>query len=262
MIIIGEKLNSSIKSSRDAMRDMLNGDDSAVVELIRRQEAAGARYLDVNTAMFAPDEYEVMERVIKLIHKHSGCLVMPDSPDIDVLYKAARLCEGRCLVNSFTADNIAPLIEIMSETGCLAVVLPTESGTPDDAHKRFELAKSALSQLNAAGIASSRVYVDILSESLAVNQSAAINALETLRLLKTETDAMTICGVSNISFGLPKRMLINSAFLVSATIYRLDAAILDPCRRELADTLHAAAVVAGQDTDCVEYINFVREEYL
>ena len=262
MIIIGEKLNSSIKSSLDAMVRALNGDDTAVVELICRQEESGAALLDVNTALTG-DEPGAMELIVRLIQKHSNCGVMPDSPNIDILYRAARICGRSCLVNSFPADaDLSPLIELMRETGCSAVLLPTESGRVPEPRVRVELAKSALSSLNAAGIESDRVYVDILSESLAVKPDAAINALETLRLLKSETDARTICGLSNISFGLPRRMLINSAFLASAIVCRLDAAILDPCRRELADTLHAANVVAGNDADCVEYINYVRDEYL
>ncbi len=260
MIIIGEKLNSSLHRANTAM----SGSDEDLLTLIREQEAGGANYLDVNTALFGTDEFSVMERLIGLIHKHSRCIVMPDSPDIDVLYKAARLCEGRCLLNSFSAgDDLTRLIDLMRETGCSAVILPTESGrVPTEPRERLELAKSALSRLNAAGISSERVYIDILATSLAVNPNAARQAIETLRLLKAETDAMTICGVSNISFGLPKRVLINSAFLTTAIFDRIDAAIIDPCRSELVGALRAAEAVSGCDDYCVEYINFVREEYL
>lgn len=262
MIIIGEKINSSIPSAFEAMK---SGND-AIIELIRTQREAGANYLDVNTAMFESGELDMMKKIIQLILVHSDCGIMADSPNPSVLAEAAKFCGGRDLIlNSVTVDErIDELAPVAAELGCSIVVLPInkEDGIPDNALGRLEGAKLAISKLVAAGVPEDKIFIDAICETLATCDTNAKTTIDTIRLVKSETGAKTVCGLSNVSFGLPKRSFINSAFLSAALFCGLDSAIIDPCSRELRKSLYSAAVVAGLDEYCMEYIGFVRGEYL
>lgn len=262
MIIIGEKLNSSIPSALEAMKS----GDEAIIALIRAQEEAGANYLDINTALVEDGEAEAMERIVRLALDNSSCGLVLDSPDPEVLSKAARLCAGRELIlNSVTADErIDELLPTLAELGCGVVLLPMNQseGIPESAEGRLECAKAAISKLTAAGVSEENIYVDAICETLATSDTNAKTALETIRLIKSETGAKTVCGLSNVSFGLPKRAFINAAFLSIALSKGLDAAIVDPCSKELRKALYSASAVLGLDEYCMEYIGFVRGEYL
>ena len=146
MIVIGEKLNSSIPSTLKAMKES----DDAVIALIKSQEAAGAKYLDINTAMFESEELPVMERVVKLALDNSECGIVLDSPDPEVIKAASKLCAGRELIlNSVTSDErIDELAPLAGELGCGVIVLPMNAdGIPETAEGRLECAKVAIEKL-------------------------------------------------------------------------------------------------------------------
>lgn len=261
MIIIGEKLNSSIPSALEAMKS----GDEAVIALIRAQESAGAAYLDINTAMFESRETEVMERVVKLVLENSECGIVLDSPDPEVLKRVSKLCAGRELIlNSVTSDErIDELAPVAAELGCGVIALPMSvDGIPDTAEGRLECAKTAIAKLTAAGVAEENIYIDAICETLATLDTNAKTSLDTIRLVKENTGAKTTCGLSNVSFGLPKRAFINAAFVSAAIFCGLDSAIVDPTSKELKRAVFAASAVAGQDEYCMEYIGFIRGEYM
>ncbi|MCI8387643.1 MAG: dihydropteroate synthase [Clostridiales bacterium] len=262
MIVIGEKLNSSIPSAFEAMK---NGDE-AIISLIKAQEEAGANYLDINTALFEDDELDMMKKVLRLVLDNSDCGIVLDSPNPDILAEAAKGCEGRDLIlNSVTTDErIDELTPVIAELGCGVVVLPINKveGIPDTAEGRLAGAKAAIEKLTAAGISEDRIYIDAICETLATNDTNAKTSIETIRLIKSETGANTVCGLSNVSFGLPKRAFINSAFLSIALYCGLDAAIIDPCSKELKKARYSASAVSGADEYCMEYISFIREDYM
>lgn len=257
MILIGEKLNSSIPSTFKAMKE---GDD-AIISLIRLQESMGAEYLDINTAMFEGEELEVMKRVVRLAIENSSCGIVLDSPDPAVISAAAELCSGRELIlNSVTADErIDELAPIAARLGCGVIVLPMDTqGIPEEAGGRLECAKIAIEKLTAAGVNEENIYVDAICETLATLDTNAKTALETIKLIKSSTNAKTTCGLSNVSFGLPKRAFINSAFVSIAIYNGLDSAIADPTSEELKRAIYASSAVSGLDEYCMEYIGFIR----
>ncbi len=260
MIIIGEKLNSSIPSALAAMK--AGGEE--LTRLIKLQADAGANYLDINTAMLEERELDAMKEIIALVKSESDCGIMLDSPAPAVIEAAAPLCEGRELIlNSVTADErIDELGPLAAKLGCGIVVLPMDSdGIPETAEGRLELAKSAIAKLTSYGVAEENIYIDAICETLATLDSNAKTALDTIRLVSENTAAKTTCGLSNVSFGLPKRAFVNSAFMSAALYAGLDSAIIDPTSPELRKAIFAGSAVAGKDEFCMEYITFIRSEY-
>lgn len=259
MIIIGEKLNSSIPSTLKAMKES----DEAIIALIKAQEAAGAKFLDINTAMFEADELSVMEKIVKLAIENSECGIVLDSPDPEVIKAASRLCSGRELIlNSVTSDErIDELAPLAGELGCGVIVLPMNvDGIPETAEGRLECAKAAIEKLKAAGVDEENIYVDAICETLATLDTNAKTSLDTIRLIKENTNAKTTCGLSNVSFGLPKRSFINAAFASIAIWNGLDSAIADAANEDLRRAIYSAEAVSGKDEYCMEYIGFIRGE--
>ena len=252
MIIIGEKLNSSIPSALEAMK---NSEDE-IVRLIKLQSDAGADYLDINTALMTDAEYEGMERIAKLVLSESECGIMLDSPSPDVLTKL--------ILNSVTSDErIDELAPVAAELGCGIVVMPmsVDEGIPTSADGRLVCAMKAVEKLTSVGVNEENVYVDAICETLATGDTNALTALDTIKLVKEKTGAKTTCGLSNVSFGLPKRAFINAAFMSMAILCGLDSAIIDPTSKELRKALHSAEAVAGKDEYCMNYLEYVRGEF-
>lgn len=259
MLVIGEKLNSSIPSAYAAMQ----GDDEGIIKLIKLQAEAGASYLDVNTALFEQDETVMMKRIVRLVIDNCDCGIMLDSPNPEVLAEVIGECEGRTVIlNSVTADErIDELAPVAAKYGCGVVVLPMDmNGIPETAEGRLECALRAIGKLKETGVAEDNIYVDAICETLATCDTNARVALDTIALIKSRTAAKTTCGLSNVSFGLPKRAFINGAFLAIAAYNGLDSAIIDPSSKELRKARFSAMAVCGKDEYCMDYISYVREE--
>lgn len=116
-------------------------------------------------------------------------------------------------------------------------------------------------KLTSVGVNEENVYVDAICETLATGDTNALTALDTIKLVKEKTGAKTTCGLSNVSFGLPKRAFINAAFMSMAILCGLDSAIIDPTSKELRKALHSAEAVAGKDEYCMNYLEYVRGEF-
>lgn len=271
MILIGEKLNSSIPSTGAAFE---KNDFDYITDLICRQSEAGAEYLDLNAAVCTADsggtEYDMLVKLIKLVKENCNCNIMLDSPNADVLVRAAETVSDRKLIlNSVTAseriDTVGPAA---AKLNAGIVVLPiSEAGIPASANERLEFAVKAVEKLNSYGVNDSQIYIDAIVEPVSSDEDGIKGAttLETLKLLKTQLaeshpDIKTICGLSNVSFGLPKRALINSTFLAMAVSAGLDSAILDVNSPAIADTLHALSALNGEDEFCVDYIGYMRSK--
>lgn len=261
MIIIGEKLNSSIPSTFKAMQE----GDEAIISLIKRQSDAGAEYLDINTAMFEEKEAEMMKKIAGLVCQHSECGLMLDSPNPAVLCQvAAEFSDKKIILNSVTADErIDELAPVAAKYNCGVVVLPMDTnGIPETADGRLECAKIAIKKLADAGVKEENIYIDAICETLATCDTNAKTSLDVIAKVKSETGAKTTCGLSNVSFGLPKRGVLNGVFLTISLYNGLDSAIIDPTSAEIRKALYAGNAVCGRDEYCMEYINFAREELM
>ena len=261
MILIGEKLNSSIPSALEAFQSK---DEQKVVELIRRQGDAGADYLDLNTAICGEDELDRMLWAMDLIQRHCSCGIMIDSTDPEVMAKAANAAQGRPLIfNSATiTDRFQQVTQLALEYHAGIVGMPIDDlGLPTDLEDKCAKIDRLIAQLRQAGIPDEHIYVDVLVEALATDGESGRKTVDAIaHVSQNYPEVKTVCGLSNISFGLPRRKLVNSAFLAAALYAGLSSAILDPSSPSLRDTLAAARVVAGQDDYCMDYITYIREQ--
>ena len=260
MIIIGEKLNSSIPKTLAA----INGHDTGyLVDLIETQAKNGAAYLDINTAICGDQELDNMLWLISLVLAHSDCGIMIDSPSVDVVREAIKRTAGRkTIVNSVTlTERIAELAPLIRESGASVVGMPMDNdGIPQIVAKRVENAILLREKLLEYGIKEDNIFIDAITEVICVNDDNAMTAIETIRRVKERFPAQKmIAGISNISFGLPQRVNINRAFLLGAVIAGLDSAIMDINSQEMRTALFAALAVAGRDRHCLKYISVIKQ---
>lgn len=263
MIFFGEKLNSSIPKTREAFEAR---DKEAILNLAKAQLDGGANYLDLNTAM-CENEAETMIWVARLLTEELGCSLMPDSPDPDVieeLYSAVEL--KKSIINSITPEKdkfnkIAPIVK-KYETGVVAMPLGGLEGNamPLDSGERAENADKIITNLNSVGIEDSRIYVDAIAESAGANFMSPAYALEAVRKVKdAHPDVHVTAGLSNVSFGLPKRQVINRTFLTLLMQNGLDSAILDTDNKDLMLAAVAAQMLLGDDEYCMNYLSVYRK---
>jgi len=258
MIIAGEKFNSSIPKTFEMLE---KNDEKQIIALAKLQESAGAHYLDINTSMFQQDELKKLSYLIGLVQEHTSCGIMIDSPSPDIVIEAIKGIKDRpVIINSVTlSERLTELMPVAREYGAGVVALPIGAdGMPEDDKKRIENAEELIRILTENGIAHDRIYIDVLAETLAVNQQSAVYAVKTIEAVKARyPDVHLTCGLSNISFGLPKRVHINTAFLTAAVFCGLDSAIMDITNDAMRTALFAALAVSGRDEYCMEYMNAV-----
>lgn len=253
MLIIGEKLNSSIPSVKKLMDA---NDIQGLIALIEKQYSAGAEYLDVNTAL-CEDEAGMMKKIVSLILEHTPCGIMLDSPDPSTILELLPLCGNRpVIVNSVTpTDRFDALVPVLAKEYPTVGVVALPVNIED-----FDSLDCFIAKLTTAGLSSERIYMDLLIESVATNDIAGKRALDTLCYLKQNYPAVkTTCGLSNIAFGLPSRHIVNTAFFAMATALGLDSAIMDPTSPSMKKTVSAVRLLAGEDEYCMDYITCIRE---
>ncbi len=259
MIIVGEKLNSSIPRIHELMKEM---NSEELKRIAVEQEKAGANYLDVNTAIFRKQEAEMMEYVLKIVTENTNCGIMLDSPSPVVIEKALELVPGRdVIINSVTLqDRINELLPLVKRYNTGVVCLPIDmEGIPRTSEKRLENSLKLVEILQKEGIDKDKIYIDVLAEALAVDNESAKVSIDTIAgLRKIHPEVHIICGVSNISFGLPKRAAINSAFLTAAIYAGLDSGIVDITNEQIKNTIYIAEMIAGKDEYCMEYLGYFR----
>lgn len=258
MILIGEKLNSSIPGTLKALKE---GDEAYLIAQIEAQAEAGADYLDLNTALCGEAELSQMLRLIDLTLQHCQAGIMIDSPSPAVALRAAEKAQGRPLIlNSVTvSQRIEELTPVAARLGAGVVGLPIDGGIPESAQGRADNAARLIEKLTAGGVRPENIYIDALVETLATGDINARTTLQTIALIKERfPQVKTLCGLSNISFGLPKRAEINAAFLGMAVWQGLDSAILSVTATKLITALRAAEALCGRDEYCMEYIAHIR----
>ena len=261
MIIIGEKINSTLKAVRPAIEAY---DAETIKDLAKRQTDAGAVYVDVNAGMFHEDEPQRLAWLVETVQgvvKNPLCL---DSPSAAALEAALQVCQGEPhMINSITDekeryDSILPLV-LKYKTKVVALCMD-DGGMPETADGRYDIAKRLIAKLCDAGMKREDIFIDPLVRPVSTGPHYGLAAIETIRRVKTEFPEVHIaCGLSNVSFGLPQRKLINQTFLVSAMAAGMDGAILDPLDKKLMAFVAAAEAVLGIDEYCMDYLEKYRE---
>ncbi|MCF7792257.1 MAG: dihydropteroate synthase [Victivallales bacterium] len=264
MLIIGELINSTRKEVKEALASK---DERTIRRLAREQIKAGAGLIDVNTATSRKQELNDMVWAIELIQDEVGENVglTIDSPNAEVIEKGLSMCKGRALVNSVnnkkdSVDTILPLIK-KYDAEVIGLTMGT-SGMPKNAEDRLNEAEQLITSIEHYGISPERLYIDTLVMTVGSNQDQASYIIDSVRKIKQKwggKGVKTSVGLSNVSHGLPKRTMINRAFLAMLLQAGLDAAIIDPLDCGMIDMLFASEAVLGKDKSCLKYLKRMRE---
>ena len=259
MIIIGERLNSSRKSVLDALQCR---DAEFVCGQARSQEKAGAAFVDLNAAALMEGEIEGLRWAIPLIQRELSVPLSIDTPNPKAMEAALKIHKGRALLNSVTGeksslDSMLPLIREFKPRA-IALCLE-ESGPPTSADFAVARAQRLAEVLTRAGLEPEDIFFDPLVRPIGVDPASGALFLDSVEKIKREMPhAKTIAGLSNVSFGMPQRRLINRTFLALAMARGLHAAICDPLDSELQATIHAAGALLGQDPSLKSYLRYSR----
>jgi 5-methyltetrahydrofolate--homocysteine methyltransferase len=261
MIIIGEKINSTLKAIRPAMESY---DTATIQDLAKKQYAAGASYIDVNAGMFYNDE---PERLVWLINTVQEVLDAPfaiDSPNPKAIEAALKVNKNsKPIINSITDEterfNAVMPLAAQYKTGIVALCMD-DKGMPETIDDRVAIAERLIEKLTKEGLSLGDIYIDPLIRPIGTGPQNGIVAIETIRKVKTEFPEVHVtCGLSNISFGIPARKLMNQAFLVAAMTAGMDCAILDPLDKKLMSFMYATEALLGIDDYCMNYLTKFRE---
>jgi 5-methyltetrahydrofolate--homocysteine methyltransferase len=261
MIIIGEKINSTLKAVRPAIE---NYDAEAIKELARAQTGAGATYLDVNAGMFINDEPKRMQWLVETIQSVVETPFCIDSPRASAIETGCKFNKnGKPIINSITDEkeryeSVLPIV-LKYGTGIIALCMD-DNGMPEDAAGRIAIGERLINKLAKEGVKHEDIYIDPLVRPVGTGSHYGMAAIETIRAIKKNyPDVHIACGLSNVSFGLPNRKLINQTFLVAAMAAGMDGAILDPLDKKLMAFVYSSEAVTGIDDFCVTYLEKFRE---
>lgn len=263
MLIIGEKINSSRKD----IKDMVEGKNKEFIQgLAQKQIEGGAQMLDLNIGTIRKSEQEDMKWLVKTVQEAVDVPLCIDSPNHEAIKAGLEVYDwdkGKALINSVTAERekLELILPLVKKYQCSIVALTmNEQGVPQDSKERFKIADGLIRKLTSEGIPMEDIYIDPLALPVSTNIQNSNIALETLRRIKDSyTEVKTIIGLSNISYGLPERRLINQGFVVLAMACGLDAVILDSTDQKIMALIKAANVLQGKDEFCGKYLQAFRE---
>jgi len=264
MIIIAEKLNGSIPSCAKAIASR---DEDYITDLAKRQADAGADFIDCCTSV-RENELETITWMIDLIQSVTDCPISVDSPDVSVIIDAIPLCKKPGLFNSVSGEGnkidlaFPILAKPENEKWQVMALLCDDTGIPKTAAKRIEVFDMIMAKADTYGIDKKRIHVDPLVEMLCTTDDGegVFMILDVIKHIKKTEPRIHISGaISNISYNLPVRRLVNQAFSVLAINAGMDSAVMDPLSRDLRGVILAAESMLGLDDLCVEYVSAFRE---
>ena len=255
-ILIGERINPTGKPKlKEALR---SGDFNYILNEGVRQSEAGAHILDVNVGLPEIDEAETMKKAVSALQAVTDTPLQLDSSSPAVLERAMRIYNGKALINSVNGedDSMNAVFPLVKKYGGTVIALTMDkSGIPESAEARAEIAERIAQRAAEYGIKKKDIIVDPLCLTVSSDSRSALVTLHALRLLR-ERGFKTSLGVSNISFGLPEREKINTAFFACALENGLNCAIMNPFSAGMTDTYYAFRALHGMDASCADYIGY------
>ena len=255
-MIVGERINPTGKKLLQAQ--LREGCFDKVLQFAEEQEQNGAKILDINMGMSGIDEKALMLRAIEEVSGVTNLPLSLDSSHVDVLEAALRRYPGRALVNSVSLERekYERLLPIVRKYGAMFILLPlSDKGLPENMEEKKQIIETVLERAYQLGMDSRDVVVDGLVTTVGANKSAALETLETIRYCK-EKGLATICGLSNISFGMPERSFVNTAFLTLAIREGLTMAIANPSQELLVSCALAADLLLAKEEADIRYIEY------
>jgi 5-methyltetrahydrofolate--homocysteine methyltransferase len=259
-VIIGERINPTGRKILAA--EMAAGDFSRVEADARAQVEAGAHMLDVNAGIPLADEPAILAQAVLLVQSITDVPLSIDSSIVAALEAGLAVYKGKALVNSVTGEDerLESVLPLVKKHGAAVIAISNdETGISEDPDVRFAVAKKIVERAMDHGIPASDVVVDPLVMPIGAINQAGVQVMRLVRRLREELKVNTSCGASNVSFGLPNRDGINSAFLTMAMAAGLTSAITNPMHIEVIKAVMGADVMLGHDPDCARWIRRFRE---
>ncbi len=253
--IIGERINPTGRKQLAA--EMAAGDYSRVKKDVLAQVAAGAHMLDVNAGIPLADEPAILEDIIQLVQSLTDVPLCIDSSIVEALRRGLETYKGKALVNSVTGEEerleeVLPLIK--KHNAAVIGISNDETGISDDPEVRFQVAKKIVERAQDHGIPPEDVIIDPLVMPIGAKQFAGRQVFSIIRRVQEELGCNTVCGASNVSFGLPNRSALNSAFLPMLITAGMTCAITNPLESEIKQAILAADALYGNDKNCAAWI--------
>ncbi len=258
--MIGERINPT--GRKLLAEEMKNGDFSRVEADAIAQIEAGAHMLDINAGIPLADEPALLAQAIELVQGLSDIPICIDSSIVEALERGLEVYKGRALLNSVTGEperleQVLPLVK--KYDAAVVAISNDETGISEDPDVRFAVAKKIVEHAADYGIKPCDIVIDPLVMPIGAIGQAGRQVFDIVGRIQKELKCNTTCGASNISFGLPNRGGINSAFLTMAIAHGMTSAITNPCHTEVMDAVMGADVLMGHDADCLRWIAKYRE---
>lgn len=260
MLIVGERINASRKTIKPAIESR---DADFIVKEAGDQVKAGAHLVDVNAGVFVNKEVEYLPWLVETIQTEIDVPLCLDSPDPKAIEAAVVVHKGQPMINSISLEQkrFEEILPLIGKYKAKVVALcMTDKGMPKTADERFDVATELIEKLTNAGTPLDDIYVDALVLAVSTDSSFGIEFLRAVqRIMESHQGVHTICGLSNISYGLPLRKQINQIFAVMAMAMGLDALIIDPLDRKMMANILTAETLMGADDYCAGYLKAYRD---
>jgi 5-methyltetrahydrofolate--homocysteine methyltransferase len=259
--LIGERINPTGRKALAA--ELADGNLERVKSDALAQVAAGAAVLDVNAGIPMVDEPALLAEIVKLVQSLTDVPLSIDSSVAEALASGLEAYKGKALVNSVTGEEerMEAVFPLVKKHGAAVICLTMDDdGIPDSAEKRLNVAKKILKRAQDHGVAVEDLVIDPLVLPVGATPKAGRIALDTIRMVRTELGVNMVCGASNVSFGLPNRPRINSAFLSMTIGAGITSVIANPLDKESLMGVLAGDLLVGNDEHCMNWITYQRKE--
>jgi len=257
--VVGERINTSRKRVQEAV---INKDYVYIQDDVKKQQAAGANFIDVNAGARIGHEKADMEWLLTVIQEVVTIPLCLDSPDPKVLEMAYGMVKDRPMINSISLEKerYNAMVPFLKGKDCSVVALcMDDSGMPKSAQDVINRAGRLVKGLEGIGVRRELIYIDPLIQPISTDTTKGVMAMDSVRgIMGRFPGVHTICGLSNISYGLPQRRIINRTFLALLMCAGLDAAIIDPIDDKIMAALKATEMLMGNDEYCASYLKGVR----
>jgi len=259
MLIVGELINASRKAIAAAIEAR---NQEEIQQVAKNQIAAGANYIDVNAGVFVGQEPAYLEWLVKTVQSVVSEPCCIDSPDPKAIETALAVHTGTAMINSISLekDRFDSLLPIVAGTDLKVVALcMSDEGMPKTTDDRMAIADKLVNRLVQNNVAIHNIYVDPLVQPVSTNVQYGVEFLDAIeKIMATFKGVHTLCGLSNVSFGLPNRKLLNQTFMSMAIVKGLDGAIINPLDKKMMASILTAEALAGKDAYCMQYLKAYR----